>query len=312
MDKGVTNMAIYLVLIVAITFCTLTVVLCRRYVQKTYNSIDTVLDYILSGKHPQPSKLTIESRLSKLTHKAYRIMNMCTFEITQTKEEKETIQSFISDMSHQMKTPLSGISMYTELLLEENLSAHEQREFLYRIKSSAEKLQWIMESLIKVSRLEVGAIQLSPTSEDIKQTIMDAIGSVIPAATKKNIHISANFQSLSLYHDQKWTREAIVNVLDNAIKYSEVGGIIKVTLEQMPLYTKVIIMDNGIGIRKSDWNLIFKRFYRGINVNENEGSGLGLYLAELIMKKQGGYIMVDSVYGEFTSFSLFFQNGGIE
>jgi signal transduction histidine kinase len=268
-----------------------------------------VLDRVLAKDNSLELEITGEKRLSKLTHKACRIMDMCVFEVTQTKEEKETIQGFIADMSHQMKTPLSGISMYADLLLEGDLSEREQHEFLSRMKLSTEKLQWIMDSLIKMSRLEIGAIQLAPLETSIKQTISDAIGSVIAPAAKKNIHISvADFHDMPLYHDKKWTREAGVNVLENAVKYSEPDGKITVSIESLPIYTKILITDHGIGIEKGDWNLIFKRFYRGLNVKDNEGAGLGLYLAALIMEKQGGYIMVDSIPGKFTTFSLFLQN----
>jgi signal transduction histidine kinase len=303
-------MAVYIIIsATAIICCALTVLFCRRYVLKSFNSIDTVLDRILSKDVSLLSEITGEDRISKLTHKARRIIDMCVSEVTQTKEEKETIQGFISDMSHQMKTPLSGISMYSDLLLEGKLSADEQGEFLSRMKLSTEKLQWIMDALIKMSRLEVGTIQLSPASENIKQTISDAIGSVVAAATKKNINITvSDFENMPLYHDKKWTREAIANILENAVKYSEPNGEIKIAVEPMPLYTKVIITDNGIGIDKKDWHLIFKRFYRGQNAKGNEGAGLGLYLAALIMEKQGGYIMVDSIPGKFTAFSLFLQN----
>jgi signal transduction histidine kinase len=214
-------MSVYVVSAVAVIFCTLTIILCRRYVLKAFNSIDMVLDRVLKKDSDLLSVETSgEDRLSKLTHKARRIMDMCVWEVTQTKEEKETIQGFISDMSHQMKTPLSGISMYADLLLEGNLSADEHREFLQRMKSSTEKLQWIMDSLIKMSRLEVGAIQLAPVEADIKQTISDAIGSVIASATKKNINITvSDFQDMPLYHDKKWTREAIVNVLENSKQF---------------------------------------------------------------------------------------------
>lgn len=303
-------MEIYIVSAAAVIGCIVTIVFCRRYILRAFNSIDAVLDRVLSKDNTLlSSEITGESRISKLTYKARRIMDMCVSEVTQTKEEKETIQGFISDMSHQMKTPLSGISMYADLLLEKNLSADEQQEFLCRIKSSADKLQWMMDSLIKMSRLEVGAIQLAPASENIKRTISDAIGSVLAAASKKNINIFvADFEPMQLYHDRKWTREAIANVLENAVKYSEPGGKIDVSIEPMSLYTKVSIADYGTGIEKSDWNMIFKRFYRGQNAEDKEGAGLGLYLAELIMEKQGGYIMVDSVPGESTTFSLFLQN----
>lgn len=297
------------ILSIAILSIVITILLCRRYVAKTFNSIDTLLEAVLSKDSSMLSEITGESRISKLTHKARRIVDMCVLEVTQTNEEKETIQSFISDMSHQMKTPLSGISMYSDLLLESNLSDEERKEFLSRIKSSTEKLQWMMDSLIKMSRLEVGTIQLTPTCEDIRKTISDAIANIVAMASKKNINISVvDFKDTSLYHDKKWTREVLTNILENAVKYSSPNSEIEVLVEPLSLYTKVIITDHGIGIDKSNWNMIFKRFFRAKNVKDNDGTGLGLYLATLIMEKQGGYIMVDSIPNKFTSFSLFLQN----
>jgi len=278
-------------------------------VRNTFNAIDKVLDRVLVKDPTLLSGTTGEQRLSKLTYKAHRIVEMCMLDVAQTNAEKETIQGFIADMSHQMKTPLAGISMYADLLQEGNISPEEQQEFLSRIKSGTEKLRWIMDGLIKMSRLEAGAIQLALVRTGISQTISDAVGSVIAAAAKKDICISvAPFEDVQLYHDSKWTREAVVNVLENAVKYTKAGGDIDIAVESLPLYTKIMITDNGIGINKDDWHLIFKRFYRGQNVKDSEGAGLGLYLASLIMQKQGGYIMVDSVPGQGAVFSLFLKN----
>ena len=297
--------------IISAAACIIMAFCCRRYVQKAFNSIDSVLDRVLAKDSSLAAQVTGEKRISKLTHKACRILDMLSLEVAQTTEEKETIQGFISDMSHQMKTPLAGISMYADLLLEGGLTPDEEQEFLKRTKSSTEKLQWMMDSLIKMSRLEVGAIQLAPINAGIKQTITGAIEGVASLAARKNIILSvADFNDTQLYHDKKWTQEAIVNILENAIKYSPPGGEIKVALEPLPIYTKIIVTDHGIGINKADWHLIFKRFYRGQNVKDNEGTGLGLYLAALIMEKQGGYIMVDSAPGRFTAFSLFLLNRG--
>ena len=294
---------------IAVICCAITVTLSRRYVLKTYNAIDTVLEHILAKNKNFPYEITGENRISKLTFKARRIMDMLVSEAARQSGEKETMQGFISDMSHQMKTPLSSISMYADLLLEGNLSADEQREFHARIKACSDKLQWMMDSLIKMSRLEVGAIELSPAREGIKQTISDAIGSVIAAAVKKNIDITvSDFKDKLLYHDRKWTREVIANIIENAVKYSEPNGEVEIRLESMPMYTKIIVTDHGIGVDKNNFHLIFTRFFRGQNVKDREGAGLGLYLAALIMEKQSGYIVVDSTPGNFTSFSIFLQN----
>ncbi|HWQ75261.1 MAG TPA: HAMP domain-containing sensor histidine kinase [Syntrophomonas sp.] len=302
-------MALAVTIIIAVALCFLTALFSYLYVRKTFGSIDQVLDSVLARNTEIPFEAAADNRLSKLTHKAVKIIRMSTMDISQTKQEKEIIQSFISDMSHQMKTPLSGVAMYTDLLLEGHITEAERQEFLSCVKTGTEKLQWMMDSLVKMSRLEVGAIELSPAPAGIKQTISDSISSVYGAASKKNISIqTVYFEDIALLHDRKWTCEAITNILENAIKYSPSDGEINISLESLPIYTKISITDYGIGIAPEEWNSIFKRFYRGRNAKGVDGAGLGLYLASLIFQKQGGYILVDSKPGKYTTFSMFLQN----
>lgn len=298
------------VIIISVIFlCSLTILFSYRYVKRSFDSIDRVLDCVLNKNIGDLPENTAESRISKLSHKAAKIIRMNTMDINKTTQEKETLQSYISDMAHQMKTPLSGISMYTDLLIEGNTTEAERQEFLSRIKAGTEKLQWMMDCLVKISRLEVGVIELSPAPSYIKQTISDSINTVYMAASKKNISIkAADFEDIKLIHDRKWTSEAITNILDNAIKYSEPGGDINISVETLPIYTKINITDYGIGIEPDELNSIFKRFYRGRNAKNFEGVGLGLYLAYLIFQKQAGYIYVDSKPGQYTTFSLFLQD----
>ena len=302
-------MAIFFVSAVAAALCILTMFLCRRYVNRAFDSVDKVLERILSKNFDEPVNTVGEDRISKLAHKANRIMDMCISEITQSTAEKKTIQGFISDMSHQMKTPLASIAMYIELLGEGGLSAEEQQDFISRMKTGTEKLQWLVESLIKMSRLETGVIALSPAKLGIKQTISDAISGVLAEADRRGITIAvSSFDDVFLHHDRKWTVEAIGNIMENAVKYSHEDSEIVVSVKALHQYTKIAVTNKGVGIPKSDWHLIFKRFYRGANVKNKEGVGLGLYLATVIMEKQGGYIMVDSEPEQSTTFSLFLQN----
>jgi len=166
-----------------------------------------------------------------------------------------------------------------------------------------------MECLIKMSRLEVGAIELSPTPQGIKETLTGAIENVLAAASAQHMDVVVvDFSDIQLRHDRRWTQEALTNILENAIKYAHPEGEIHIAVEPLPMHTKVIITNRGAGIDKNEWHLIFKRFYRGKNAKDTQGAGLGLYLAALLMEKQGGYIMVDSLPGEYTAFSLYFQN----
>lgn len=291
------------VIIIAIVVCIITVGLSRIYVARTFDHIDETLDSIISKKSLLPLSKLRDDRISKLQHKAYRIMDMYV------SDAKEVIQGFISDLSHQMKTPLSGVSMYSELLLADDISVCDQKDFATQIKMLSEKLQWMMDCLTKMSRLEMGAIELVPENSDIKKTITVAVENVISAETKKNIDIYLlSLEALSLYHDRKWTVEVLSNVLENAVKYSMPKSDITIGVEQLALYTKILVTDNGIGIAKEDYNHIFKRFYRSKNTKQIEGAGFWIYLASPFMEKQDGYIMVNSEIGKSTTFSLFLQN----
>lgn len=302
-------MVLTFTIVLAVILCGLTLLFSYRYIKRTFDSIDGVLDSVLARNPELSSEAAADSRLSKLTHKAVKILQKNTMDISQTRQEKEIIQGFISDMSHQMKTPLSGVAMYTDLLLEGSLTDAERQEFLSRIKMGTEKLQWMMDSLIKMSRLEIGAIEMSPVPTGIKQTLSDSISTIYGAAARKNLTIhTAYFEDIPLLHDRKWTSEAITNILENAVKYSSPDNEINISVEALPLYSKISITDYGTGIALDEWNSIFKRFYRGRNAKDVEGAGLGLYLAALIFQKQAGYILVDSKPGQYTTFSMFLQN----
>lgn len=305
----ITELGLLLVAVAAVLFCGLTVFFCRRTVEKTYSAIDGVLDGFFEQNTDAADCAEEENRLSKLRHKAARLARQSRMDASRTSSEKESIQSFLSELSHQMKTPLSGVSMYSELLLEGGLSGGEQQEFLTRIKQGADKLEWMLSSLLKLSRLEIGAITLTPVPAGIRQTVSDSISAVRAAADKKNISLlTEEYEDRYLLHDRKWTTEALTNLLENAVKYSEPEGKVELSVEVMPIFTKINVTDTGTGIPREEWSAVFKRFYRGQNAKEKEGAGLGLYLASMILEMQGGYILVDSRPGAGTTFSLFLQN----
>ena len=282
---------------------------CRYRIKKTYDQIDGLLERVLKKDPTLREESMGENRLSKLSHKAVRILESYVLEARQLQDDKNTIQGFISDMSHQMKTPLAGILMYADLLLEGPAEPDELEEFLCRIKNSTEKLQWMMDNLIKMSRLEIDAIQLSPVHAPIEKTLSDAIESVEGERKKKDILFEVgNLPQLMLSHDPKWTREAVANILENAIKYSFPGGKVFIEIEKFALHSRILVKNKGAILEKNELPFIFKRFYRGRHVKNQEGAGLGLYLAQLILKKQGGYLMAEVEPGGVNSFSIFLQN----
>ena len=286
-----------------------TLLVCRRRMERAYGAVDAVLDDALAGREAAPLAADRDTRLSKLAHKAAKVARLREAAACQVEREKETIQSFISDMSHQMKTPLASIRMYTDLLGEGGLSQEEREEFLRYTRENTDKLQWMTDSLIKMSRLEIGAIELTPVPAGIRGTIADSISSVQGAAARRDVTIrTESFPDAAALHDRRWTAEALANILENAVKYSAPHGQVVIGAERLPLFTKVVVTNWGRGIAPEEQSAVFRRFYRGKNAGDTDGAGLGLYISSLIMEKQGGYILVDSVPGQRTSFSLFLQN----
>lgn len=170
-------------------------------------------------------------------------------------------------------------------------------------------MQWLMADLLKASRLENGIIHFEAQDTGIKRTIAKAVGSVYAQAAARDITLAVEeFRDCAVYHNPKWTAEALANILENAVKYAPEHSKIQITLTRLDLYTKITVTDEGIGIPESEYNAIFKRFYRGKEVEQQEGCGLGLYLAQLILQCERGYITVSSKVGQGSSFSLFLLN----
>lgn len=250
-----------------------------------------------------------ETRESRVISQLWRILNSMRYRERQAQEEKDRAIELISDLSHQFKTPLANIVMDMELLQDTGLDEDRRQEFLTHAKNQADKLQWLMADLLKASRLENGIICFEAANTGIKKTIAKAVGSVYAQASAKNIELAVEeFQDCAVCHNPKWTAEAMTNILENAVKYAPENSNIRITLTRLDLYTKITITDEGIGIPESEYNSIFKRFYRGKAVEQQEGSGLGLYLAQLILQCEKGYITVSSKVGEGSSFSMFLLN----
>ncbi len=285
----------------------LTAVLQIYYRKQMYLKLDRMLDQVLERGEIGISDVR-EGALAALANKAVRIQEKLEYELNQAQNEKEQVKSLISNMSHQLKTPLGNVMMYRELL-ETQQDVCQQRLFLKKMKQQLDKTDWILQSLFKMTRLEQGAIQFEAQAASIKNTLLDAVNSVYERAEKKKIQISAvPFEDIRLLHNPKWTAEVFCNILENAVKYSKENRRIQIQVIPMELYTEIQISDEGIGIHKEELTQIFKRFYRSREVENMEGSGIGLYLARLILEKEKGYMTVTSEYGKGSSFHVFLQN----
>jgi len=273
------------------------------------DSLTACIDDIVNGKENVTFDMESETLIGKFNYKLQRLYKIMQNGKRQVQEEKQSIQEIISDISHQVKTPVTNLKMYHSTLLERQLAPEKEREFLKLMESQINKLDFLMQTMVKMSRLETGVITLSVSLEPIYDTVGLALAGIMLLAEKKKIEVTVNCDStLIVPHDKKWTAEALFNILDNAVKYTPSGGKISVTVEQWEMAMKIDIIDNGKGIPEQHYAQIFRRFYREDDVHDIDGVGIGLYLCREIISKQGGYVQVKSGVGKGSTFSVFLPN----
>lgn len=278
----------------------------RRQVSLFADDLCETLDALLSGRQPENYQPYEDSLTAKVQGKLMQYFDIMSEGKRQSQQDKQVIQSLVSDISHQVKTPIANIKMFTNILQQHQLPPEKQAEFLRTMEGQIDKLDFLMQSLIKMSRLETGTFVLHPQEGRLADTIALAMSAVWAKAEAKEISLSADCDSsICVQHDPKWTAEALGNILDNAIKYTPPGGSVTVSVRPWQFYTRVDIADTGIGIAEEHYNDIFQRFYRDPQVASQEGVGLGLYLANGIITRQKGYISVKSKVGKGTTFSVY-------
>lgn len=278
------------------------------YYSFSIKKLEKVLDNFQKNRR-QELELTKETRESKLVSRLNRLLENASGNREQAIKERDQVAGLISDLSHQLKTPLANIMMYTELLGEDGLNCAERKEFLKETQMQTEKMQWLMKTLLKASRLEQGIVSFPVSCTGIRKTVAIAVGGVYARASEKKIAVvTREFQECELYHNPKWTAEALENILENAVKYSPENSVIDIGVYPMEIYTRIDIRDQGMGIEEREYNDIFKRFYRGKHVEQQEGSGLGLYLAQLILNRENGYVTVTSHPGNGSCFHVYLLN----
>lgn len=278
--------------------------------QKLADQIQKMLDDAIAGKFED--KRLDETKMSAIENSMWRYL--CDKEAGSRKlaEEKQQMQTHISDISHQAVIPIANIILYSQLL-EERLDLQdleEGREILDEIASirgQAETLDFLIEALVKLSRLETGIININKERQPI-QSVLDAVKNQFQAqADQKKLLFSIVATEEAAVFDRKWTIEAVSNIVDNAVKYTPCGGKISINVESYASLIRMDIMDTGMGIAEVEQANVFQRFYRSRMAGDKPGVGIGLYLAREVMKAQDGYIKLSSKVGEGSIFSLYFM-----
>ena len=219
-------------------------------------------------------------------------------------QERNTIKSLLSNISHQIRTPLANITLYAGLLKEE-LNESTSFRLADKIENNAEKLEFFMKELLKSSYAEQEIISVNPKIIELDKIIKKSCQSVELDAMKKNICIRSENNDYKVFSDPKWTEEVFTNIIENAIKYSPNNTEITIKSILYESFVCVKIIDNGIGIPEQEQGKVFQRFYRGTNVTDKQGFGIGLYLAREVLRKQQGYIKVKSKLNQGTTVEVF-------
>lgn len=297
------EITILIIGLISLTMAILVVVYNRYHTQKTMRILAKMIDNAIDGSFSET--IYDESMLSALELKLNRYLSACTVSSKNLLSEKDKIKSLISDISHQTKTPIANLLLYSALLSEQENIPEETKELIKQISIQSEKLNFLISGLIKTSRLETGIISVVSRTNSVKEMLYDVISQIKPLAEEKSIKISLLCEDEQASFDFKWTSEAVYNIIDNSVKYTNVGGEIKIVVSSYELFCRIDIKDTGIGIKEEELNKIFRRFYRSSLVQDIQGVGIGLFLAREIISVQGGYMKVKSDIGKGSIFSVF-------
>ncbi|MBT2286759.1 HAMP domain-containing histidine kinase [Paenibacillus polymyxa] len=231
-----------------------------------------------------------------------------TNSLEQLHQEKKFLRNLLSDISHQLKTPLSSLILFNENLLRDHRMKEEMKTaFLTRSRKQLDRMDWLIVNLLKMARVEAGGIQFRRDRFQVRETIDNVVHALRPITEpKKQVITIVGGEQMAILADEEWFKEALMNVIKNAIEYSPEEGRIEISLEESNLFHTIMVRDHGEGIRPEDIPHIFKRFYRGKSHSKPEGIGIGLSLTKSIIEGQDGMITAESIYGKGSEFRISF------
>ena len=292
--------------LIIISLSIFVILLYRRHTIKILNSLNRMLDRAIEGNFNET--IFDETRYSAVECKMGKYLSASQISAHKVEAERNKIRALIADISHQTKTPISNILLYGELLKEQNLSS-DSASCVEAMNEQAQKLQFLIAALVKMSRLEAGIIKVHPIQSDVKDMIEKIRTQYYQIAIEKGLDFLCvapliSPQRLIAFFDEKWTIEAIGNIVDNAIKYTNQGSI-TLRIKPYEMFCCIEIADTGMGIAEEEQAQIFFFFYRSKRVSQKSGVGIGLYLAREIIMEEGGYIKVQSKLGEGSVFSVY-------
>jgi signal transduction histidine kinase len=298
---------IFIFLILAVIFFTL------NYIQYSFfydriRGLTAGAKRVIEGEYDISINENKEGDLSKLAVSFNSMKDIIRNNINELEKEKQFLVDLLSDISHQLKTPLSSMMVYNDILLNKDLSTEQRQTFLINNENQLDRMNWLIQSMLKLAKLDAKAIEFDKESQSLNETISEAVNALDTKADKAEVRV--NFQEdkdILFYHDRLWLEEAIMNIVKNGIEHTPKGGIINIVVEENPVYRRIIIDDNGEGISEEDLPNIFKRFYKAKNSKKSDSVGIGLALSKSIVESHNGIIEAKSTLGAGTKFILTFH-----
>ncbi len=279
---------------------------CLNRQQRRLNELTGYLARINSGDYDLALDSNSESADSRLQNEIYKTTVTLRESAQRSAEGRENLKTALSDISHQIKTPLTSTIIMTENLLDNpEMPAELRQEFLRDIHRSSKHISFLVQSLLTLSKLDADAIVLKNSNVPLGEIFSEACKSVEVLAELKGVSVLSNDNGVSLSCDKKWLCEALTNIVKNCVEHTPDGGKVRLCAEANRLYTKITVSDNGQGIGKADLPHIFERFYKGKN-SSDESVGIGLALSKAIIEKAGGTIRADSEPGKGSAFTIKF------
>lgn len=291
----------------------LTIILCAGIIfflnvrNKLYQQAEMIIGNYINNDYSCHLPQNSEGEIFRLFASIEQLATMLQSQNETEHKTKEFLKTTISDISHQLKTPLAALMMYQEIIETETENAETVKEFSQKIGAALKRMEQLILSMLKITRLDTGNILFVKQSCFIQELIENAISELTTRASHENKQIiMEGAPDQTIICDMDWTSEAIGNLVKNALDHTEAGGVIHITWKNTSTMSRILVSDNGSGIAPEDMHHIFKRFYRSKHSLNVPGIGLGLPLAKSIIEGQGGFISVQSVLHEGTTFSVSF------
>ncbi|KOA19675.1 sensor kinase CusS [Clostridium homopropionicum DSM 5847] len=277
------------------------------YFYKTVRAFTSAAKRIVEGDYNLKLSEEREGDLSKLTKSFNSMGEVIRGNIYALNKEKSFLVDLLSDISHQLKTPLSSMILYNDILLNKDLTKEQERTFLKNSENQLNRMKWLILNLLKLAKIDANAIELEIENQSLNETIEETIETLQDRAIQSKVKLEfVQNEQIFLKHDRLWIQEALINLVKNGIEHSGEGGRVYINIIDNPIYTKIIISNTGEAICEEDLPHIFKRFYKGKKSKNSESIGIGLALAKSVVEKHGGYIEVSSKPSEDTSFTISF------